>query len=170
MLLHVWCRAGMVPRAGGNGGGGPQPGQFGHPSRRVTDVLLVGNAVLFALQLASKEVLTLWGVKVGACGWVGGWVGGPAAGEAQPAWCQHVFRPDTAARPSNAAACAAAPTPPCPICSPACSAPLQVNALILAGQYWRLLTPAFLHGSITHLAVNCFSLNNLGPTVEATAG
>ena len=23
---------------------------------------------------------------------------------------------------------------------------------------------------ITHLAVNCFSLNNLGPTVEATAG
>ena len=45
-----------------------------------------------------------------------------------------------------------------------------MNALILAGQYWRLLTPAFLHGSITHLAVNCFSLNNLGPTVEATAG
>ena len=65
--------------------------------------------------------------------------------------------------------------PPCPAAllqSPSIllPTPLQVNALILAGQYWRLLTPAFLHGSITHLAVNCFSLNNLGPTVEATAG
>ena len=62
---------------------------------------------------------------------------------------------------------------PCPTQPPSCSLPPphpQVNALILAGQYWRLLTPAFLHGSITHLAVNCFSLNNLGPTVEATAG
>ena len=48
--------------------------------------------------------------------------------------------------------------------------PLQLNAAILAGQWWRLLTPAFLHGSLAHLAVNSFSLNNLGPTVESTAG
>lgn len=46
----------------------------------------------------------------------------------------------------------------------------QINALILAGQWWRLLTPAFLHGNIMHLVVNSYSLNNLGPMVEGTAG
>lgn len=50
-------------------------------------------------------------------------------------------------------------------------APLsQINALIVAGQWWRLLTPAFLHGNLMHLVVNSYSLNNLGPTVERTAG
>lgn len=46
----------------------------------------------------------------------------------------------------------------------------QINSLILAGQWWRLLTPAFLHGNLMHLVVNSYSLNNLGPTVERTAG
>lgn len=47
---------------------------------------------------------------------------------------------------------------------------LQHNALIAAGQWWRLLTPAFLHADFIHLAVNSASLNNLGPLVESTAG
>lgn len=46
----------------------------------------------------------------------------------------------------------------------------QANALIQVGQWWRLLTPAFLHGGISHLLVNMYSLNNLGPVVESTAG
>lgn len=89
-------------------GGGPQAGEFGHPGRRATDVLLVSNALLFGLQLLTKQALTVWGVKV--------------------------------------------------------------NALVVAGQWWRLLTPAFLHGNLMHLAVNCYSLNNLGPPVEGAAG
>ena len=54
--------------------------------------------------------------------------------------------------------------------SPASASPPQVNQLIVAGQWWRLVTPAFLHGSLIHLAVNCASLNNLAPVIEATAG
>jgi len=40
------------------------------------------------------------------------------------------------------------------------------NSMILQGQVWRLITPMFLHGSITHLAVNMLSLFYIGPTVE----
>ncbi|KAL4426848.1 hypothetical protein ABPG77_006634 [Micractinium sp. CCAP 211/92] len=100
----------LSPRGGRGGGGvsGPLPGEFGDPARRATDVLLVGNALLFGLQLLSKELVTVWGIKI--------------------------------------------------------------NALIVAGQWWRLLTPAFLHGNLMHLVVNSYSLNNLGPTVERTAG
>lgn len=47
---------------------------------------------------------------------------------------------------------------------------LKVNALIDAGQYWRLLTPAFLHGGPAHLLTNCLSLSVLGPMVELTMG
>ena len=49
-------------------------------------------------------------------------------------------------------------------------ATLQANALIHAGQWWRLITPAFLHGGLSHLLVNMYSLNSLGPVVETTAG
>lgn len=45
-----------------------------------------------------------------------------------------------------------------------------MNHLIAAGQYWRLITPAFLHANLMHLAVNCYSLNNLGPSVEMQSG
>lgn len=83
-------------------------GGFGDPDRRVTDTLLVVNAVLFGLQVLTRQALTVWGLKV--------------------------------------------------------------NSLILAGQYWRLLTPAFLHGDIIHLAVNSSSLNSLGPLLEQTSG
>ena len=46
----------------------------------------------------------------------------------------------------------------------------KVNHLILEGDYWRLLTPMFLHGSLTHLIVNCYSLYMLGALVERLYG
>jgi len=38
--------------------------EFGAPQRRVTDSLLVLNAVMFAAQLLTKQGLTAWGAKV----------------------------------------------------------------------------------------------------------
>ncbi|MEO8484021.1 MAG: rhomboid family intramembrane serine protease [Acidobacteriota bacterium] len=38
------------------------------------------------------------------------------------------------------------------------------------GDYWRLLTGGFLHGSALHLAVNMYSLHVLGRFVEVMAG
>ena len=35
---------------------------------------------------------------------------------------------------------------------------------------WRLVTPALLHGGLLHLLVNSYSLNALGPNVEALLG
>lgn len=43
--------------------------------------------------------------------------------------------------------------------------------LILSGrQLYRLVTPIFLHGSVSHLMLNSFSLNNIGPEVERIFG
>ena len=47
---------------------------------------------------------------------------------------------------------------------------MKSNAAIRAGEYWRLLTPVFLHGSAIHLLVNSLSLHNLGPTSEQLWG
>jgi rhomboid protease GluP len=44
------------------------------------------------------------------------------------------------------------------------------NTLIMLGQYWRFLTPVFLHNDITHLLVNSYSLYILGTTVEKLIG
>lgn len=44
------------------------------------------------------------------------------------------------------------------------------NALIRAGQYWRLVTPIFLHGNWVHLLVNGFSLLRLGAPMEQIYG
>lgn len=41
---------------------------------------------------------------------------------------------------------------------------------ILNGQYWRLITPMFLHAGIAHLATNSFSLVIFGRTVEKIFG
>lgn len=46
----------------------------------------------------------------------------------------------------------------------------KVNSEIAAGQWHRLLTPMFLHASVTHLLVNAFSLYSTGPSVESWFG
>ncbi|NMC11316.1 MAG: rhomboid family intramembrane serine protease [Chloroflexi bacterium] len=47
---------------------------------------------------------------------------------------------------------------------------LKINELIVRGQYWRLISPVLLHGSIMHLLVNMYALNVFGPNLEKTWG
>ena len=42
----------------------------------------------------------------------------------------------------------------------------KINAAIAAGQWWRLLTPMFLHAGIWHLFFNVYALFQLGPETE----
>lgn len=44
------------------------------------------------------------------------------------------------------------------------------NAAILAGQYWRLVTPIFLHASILHIGFNMYFLFMIGPVLERFYG
>ena len=46
----------------------------------------------------------------------------------------------------------------------------KINVLILAGQYWRLFTPALLHSSLIHLMFNMYALSILGRQVEPFYG
>ncbi|SCG83884.1 rhomboid family protein [Proteiniborus sp. DW1] len=46
----------------------------------------------------------------------------------------------------------------------------KININIINGQYWRFITPIFLHADFTHLLVNCYSLYAVGPTVERIYG
>lgn len=46
----------------------------------------------------------------------------------------------------------------------------KINANIQAGQFWRLLTPALLHGSITHILFNMYALYVLGRNIEIYFG
>jgi rhomboid protease GluP len=52
---------------------------------------------------------------------------------------------------------------------PACYG-LKVNELILRGQWWRLVTPILLHGSILHIGFNMYALYILGPDIERHYG
>lgn len=46
----------------------------------------------------------------------------------------------------------------------------KVNELIAVGQYWRFLTPMFLHIGYMHIFVNMISLKNTGPFIEKFIG
>lgn len=47
---------------------------------------------------------------------------------------------------------------------------IKANQLIISGQWWRLLSPMFLHGSIMHLGFNMYALFLLGPGLERFYG
>jgi rhomboid protease GluP len=47
---------------------------------------------------------------------------------------------------------------------------MKVNDLIIDGQYWRLVTPVFLHGSPLHLGFNMYALYIFGPGLERFYG
>jgi len=44
------------------------------------------------------------------------------------------------------------------------------SGLIWEGQYWRLITPIFLHAGLTHLLLNAFSLFQMGGLIELMYG
>ena len=47
---------------------------------------------------------------------------------------------------------------------------MKINQAIIAGELWRLVTPIFLHGSLTHIGFNMYALFVLGPGLERTYG
>lgn len=46
----------------------------------------------------------------------------------------------------------------------------KLNPAIIAGEYWRFITPIFLHGGLLHLGFNSYFLYIVGPQVEGTFG
>ncbi|WP_018658840.1 rhomboid family intramembrane serine protease [Allofustis seminis] len=46
----------------------------------------------------------------------------------------------------------------------------KVNELIIEGQYWRLLTPVFLHIGLSHLVMNGLAIYFLGKNLEEIFG
>ncbi len=46
----------------------------------------------------------------------------------------------------------------------------KYNPMIAAGQYYRLITPMFLHADIMHLAFNMYALSILGINIEVAFG
>jgi hypothetical protein len=114
--------------------------------RRCTDVLLATNVAAFAAQILSRGALLAWGAKV-LCD-------GARVGARLCACSAVMTRFDSLGCRLSAFRVRAR----------------QVNQLISAGQFWRLLTPALLHGGVVHLFVNCYSLNDLGPAAEMLLG
>jgi rhomboid protease GluP len=46
----------------------------------------------------------------------------------------------------------------------------RINEFILAGELWRLLTPALLHGSLMHIFFNMYALLSFGSSLEQFFG
>lgn len=46
----------------------------------------------------------------------------------------------------------------------------KYGPLMAAGEWWRFVTPIFLHGGLLHLGMNSWVLYDLGPAVEALYG
>jgi rhomboid protease GluP len=46
----------------------------------------------------------------------------------------------------------------------------KINQFIEQGQFWRLITPVLLHGSLIHIGFNMYALFNLGPSLERKYG
>lgn len=46
----------------------------------------------------------------------------------------------------------------------------QENALVAAGEWWRLFTPVLLHATVTHILFNMWALWVLGPQIERGVG
>ncbi|KAJ1462538.1 hypothetical protein M885DRAFT_505453 [Pelagophyceae sp. CCMP2097] len=44
------------------------------------------------------------------------------------------------------------------------------TSAVVAGEWWRLVTPVLLHSSVPHLLTNLYSLRNIGPQLEAAYG
>lgn len=47
---------------------------------------------------------------------------------------------------------------------------MKVNAFIEQGEWWRLITPMFLHGSLLHIFFNMYALRIFGPRLERYYG
>lgn len=47
---------------------------------------------------------------------------------------------------------------------------MKVNSAILDGQFWRFVTPIFLHGSLLHIGFNMYALYIIGPQLERFFG
>jgi membrane associated rhomboid family serine protease len=46
----------------------------------------------------------------------------------------------------------------------------KVNELIVDGEWWRLVTPMFLHSSLVHIGLSTWALLSFGPGVESAYG
>lgn len=46
----------------------------------------------------------------------------------------------------------------------------RINSAIRAGDYWRLITPVFLHGSLAHIFFNMYALFSIGSLLERHLG
>ncbi len=47
---------------------------------------------------------------------------------------------------------------------------MKINELIVAGQWWRFITPMLLHGSILHIGFNMYALLSIGSSLEREFG